>query len=124
MTTITAFNKARNTTYLYESASHWDKDKQQSRSKRKLIGKIAPKTGNVVPTGSRGHKKSRLKKEGTSPVKKANYKQLYEQVISDIETQNAEIVEQRREIARLELQLVRFQQAVEQFRTLVNSLNN
>ena len=53
MTTITAFNKARNTTYVYESDSHWDKDKdkQQSRSKRRLIGKIDPKTGNVIPTG-------------------------------------------------------------------------
>ena len=52
MTTITAFNKARNTTYVYESDSHWDKDKdkQQSRSKRRLIGKIDPKTGNVIPT--------------------------------------------------------------------------
>ncbi|MBR1438771.1 MAG: hypothetical protein IJ587_09580 [Synergistaceae bacterium] len=63
---LKAFNKARNTTYVYEAASLWDKDKQQYRSKRKL-------TGNVVPTGSRGRKKSRRKKEATSPVKRANY---------------------------------------------------
>ena len=120
MTTITAFNKARNTTYVYESDSHWDKDKQQSRSKRKLIGKIAPKTGNVIPTGPRGRKKSRRTKEATTPVKKPNYKQLYEQATSDIETKDAKIVEQRREIARRELQLIRSQQIVEQIRTLVN----
>ena len=121
MTTITAFNKARNTTYVYESDSHWDKEKQQSRSKRRLIGKIDPKTGNVIPTGPRGRKKSRRKKETetstTFPVKKPNYKQLYEQATSDLEIKDAKIVEQRREIARLELQLIRF-------RTLVNRVNN
>ena len=125
MTTITAFNKARNTTYVYESDSHWDKDKQQSRSKRKLIGTIDPKTGNVIPTGPRGRKKSRRKKEvATSSVKKPNYKQLYEEATSEIEIKDARLVEQRREIARLELQLVRSQQTVEQIRTLVNSCVN
>ena len=112
-TTIKSFNKARNTTYIYESVSLLDQDKQQSSSKRKLIGKIDLKTGNVVPTRPRGRKKSRCKKEGRSPVKKPNYKQLYEQAISDIEIKDAWSIEQRREIARLELQLVRSQQTVE-----------
>ncbi len=44
MTIIKAFNKARNTTYVYEADFHWDKSNQQSRSKRKLIGKIDSKT--------------------------------------------------------------------------------
>ena len=75
----------------------------------------------------RGRKKSRRKKEAatsTTPIKKPNYKQLYEQATSDIEIKDAQIVEQRREIARLELQLVRSQQTVEQIRTLVNRVNN
>ena len=56
MSIIKGFNKARNTTYVYESESHWDKVKQQSRSKRKIIS-------NIVPTGPRGRKKSRRKKK-------------------------------------------------------------
>lgn len=43
-------DKRTGITYVYESVSFWDRDKQQSRAKRKLIGKIDPETGNVVPT--------------------------------------------------------------------------
>jgi hypothetical protein len=41
-------------TYAYESVSYWDKEKQQSRAKRKLIGRVDPETGQIVPT----HKKA------------------------------------------------------------------
>lgn len=44
-------------TYAYESVSYWDKDKQQSRAKRKLIGRVDPVTGEIVPTDGRGRKK-------------------------------------------------------------------
>lgn len=45
-----------NTTYVYESKSYWDSEKGQPRSIRKLIGKLDPVTGEVVPTGKRGRK--------------------------------------------------------------------
>ena len=35
-----------------------DSEKKQSRSKRRLIGKIDKETGEIVPTGKRGRKKS------------------------------------------------------------------
>lgn len=44
-------------TYVYESESYWDKEKQQPRARRKLIGKLDETTGEVIPTGSRGRKK-------------------------------------------------------------------
>ncbi|MDR0301734.1 MAG: IS1634 family transposase [Treponema sp.] len=37
-------------TYAYENEPYWDKEKQQSRSKRKLIGKVDPVSGNIIPT--------------------------------------------------------------------------
>lgn len=37
-------------TYVYSSQSFWDKDAKKHRSKRKLIGKIDPVTGELVPT--------------------------------------------------------------------------
>ena len=43
-------NKSSGITYVYESVSHWDKEKQQSRAKRVCIGKIDPVTGAIVPT--------------------------------------------------------------------------
>jgi len=44
-------------TYAYESVSYWDKGKQQSRSKRTLIGRVDDKTGEILPTDGRGRKK-------------------------------------------------------------------
>lgn len=57
MAIIKQYHKDTDTTYVYDSVSYWDADKKQSRSKRKLLGKIDPKTGEVVPTGSRGRKR-------------------------------------------------------------------
>lgn len=54
-------DKKTGITYVYESESYWDKEKQQPRSKRKLIGKIDEETGEIVPTGGRGRpKKNKL----------------------------------------------------------------
>ncbi|MFH0866837.1 MAG: IS1634 family transposase [Bacteroidota bacterium] len=46
------YHKCKKTgiTYAYESISHWDKEKQQSRAKRKCIGKLDPETGEIIPT--------------------------------------------------------------------------
>lgn len=57
MAIIKQYHKDTDTTYVYESASYWDVDKRQSRSKRKLLGKLDPETGEVIPTGSRGRKR-------------------------------------------------------------------
>ena len=43
-------NKDTGITYAYESVSYWDKEKQQSRARRKLIGKVDQETGEIVPT--------------------------------------------------------------------------
>ncbi len=56
MAIIKQYHKDTDTTYVYESVSYWNADKQQSRSKRKLLGKLDPETGEVIPTGSRGRK--------------------------------------------------------------------
>jgi transposase len=42
-------NKKTGVVYAYESVSYWDKDKKQSRARRKCIGRVDPKTGQVVP---------------------------------------------------------------------------
>ncbi len=57
-------DKRSGITYVYESESYWDKVKQQPRARRKLIGKIDPDTGEVVPTDGRG-KKRKLNLTGT-----------------------------------------------------------
>ena len=43
-------NKKTGITYAYENEAYWDKEKRQSRAKRKLLGKVDKDTGEIVPT--------------------------------------------------------------------------
>lgn len=43
-------DKRTGITYAYQSISHWDKEKKQSRAKRTLIGRVDPVSGEIVPT--------------------------------------------------------------------------
>lgn len=56
MAIINQFDKRSGITYVYESISYWDKEKQQPRAKRKLIGKRDASTGEIIPTDGRGRK--------------------------------------------------------------------
>lgn len=68
MAIIKQLDKRSGITYVYESTSYWDREKQQPRSKRKLIGRLNPGTGEVVPTDGRGKRRNR--KSPDNPVKK------------------------------------------------------
>ena len=56
MKTIKVHNKQYDITYVYEYSNYWDKEKKQSRSKRRLIGRLDPFTGETVPTDGRMRK--------------------------------------------------------------------
>jgi hypothetical protein len=62
MSIVKQKDKRTGTTYIYESKSYWDKEKQQPRSKRTLIGKLDEQTGEIVPTDGRGKKRTERKK--------------------------------------------------------------
>ena len=47
---IQHLNKKTGVSYVYESVSYWDKEKQQSRSKQVCIGKIDPVSGELIPS--------------------------------------------------------------------------
>jgi len=59
-------DKRSGLTYAYESVAYWDKEKQQSRAKRTLIGRLEPDTGEIVPTDGRRRKK----KEESAAIKR------------------------------------------------------
>ena len=46
-------DKRSGITYAYESTSYYDKEKKQPRAKRKLIGRVDPESGQIVPTSGR-----------------------------------------------------------------------
>lgn len=77
MAIIKQYHKDTDTTYVYESISYWDAEKGQSRSKRKVIGKVDPSTGEIVPTGKRGRKKKAPELEGDEELSRMTA--LYEQ---------------------------------------------
>ena len=51
-------DKRSGITYAYESVSYWDKEKKQSRARRKLIGRVMD-DGKIVPTDGRGHRRGK-----------------------------------------------------------------
>ena len=59
MSIVKHTDKRSGVTYVYESESYWDKEKKQPRNRRKLIGKIDPETGEVVPTRNRANSKAK-----------------------------------------------------------------
>jgi len=53
MAIVKQLDKRSGITYAYESVSHWDKEKKQSRATRKLIGRVDDATGEIIATDGR-----------------------------------------------------------------------
>ena len=66
---VRCLDKRRGIVYVYESSSYWDPDAKMPRCHRRLIGKVDPQTGEVVPTGKRGRPK---KDAGAAPQQGSN----------------------------------------------------
>ena len=71
-------DKRSGITYAYESISYWDKEKKQSRAKRKLIGRVN-ENGDVVATDGRGKGSFKSKKSPTAkpPLSRSFYGATY-----------------------------------------------
>ena len=78
MAIINQLDKRSGITYVYESISYWDKEKQQPRAKRSLIGKRDPISGEIISTDGRGKRRNESfevvppAKPGPVPIDKAN----------------------------------------------------
>lgn len=103
MAYIRQYHKDTDTTYVYESESYWDPEKKQARSRRKVIGKIDPQTGDLIPTGKRGRKKKEADMEGTADLQKISL--LYEDTKRTIQQQELTIASQKEEIRILKEKL-------------------
>ena len=68
MAIIKQHDKRSGITYVYESKSFWDPERKTSRSKRKLIGKIDPETGEMVPTDGRMRRAAERRVEAEADV--------------------------------------------------------
>lgn len=103
MSIVKLKDKRSGTTYVYESESYWDKEKKQPRSRRKLIGKLDEETGEVIPTGKSGRKKSSEKEaeENNSPEPVTGYIRAIAEKnarIRELEAENQELKKERQDI--------------------------
>ena len=103
MSIVKLKDKRSGTTYVYESESYWDKEKKQPRSRRKLIGKLDEKTGEIIPTGKSGRKKglSVQKEETASPEPITEYIRVIEEkdaLIRELKAENRALKKEKQEI--------------------------
>ena len=120
---IKQYHRDTDTTYVYESTSYWDAEKGQSRSKRRVIGKIDPGTGEIVPTGKRGRSKKTQPdqmKEAVlsgfeSPADEADRGQILqlELSVSSLKARISELEEENR----------KYRQALEKAASLASQIN-
>ena len=92
MSLVKLKDRRTGTTYVYESKSYWDKEKKQPRSHRKLIGKLDDETGEIIPTGKSGRKKSSEKETGdnTAPDQRTEYIRVIAEKEGQIQALKAE----------------------------------
>lgn len=99
MAIIKQYHAASNTTYVYESTSYWDPEKKQPRSKRRLIGKIDPVTGETVPTGKPGRRSKKDDPDVPAPAD-TSVEEKYKAQISEQQEQIRQLTERVLELQR------------------------
>ena len=82
MSIVKSKNKKTGVTYVYESESYWDKEKQQPRAHRRLIGKLDEETGDIIPTGRSGRRDANGEIKPIEEVLSDTIKELKEEVFN------------------------------------------
>lgn len=99
-------DKRTGVTYVYDSESYWDKEKKQPRSKRILIGKLDEATGEIIPTGKSGRKKTipekaaELNEVSTPITDQVNLLVKKDAIISSLKAENATLKKEKQEILK------------------------
>lgn len=122
MAIIKQYHKETDTTYVYESVSYWDSEKGQSRSNRKLLGKLDPETGEIVPTGKRGRKKKEPTVEETASFK-AQLSAATDSYMEQIRQQKLTIRQQEIQISDLSKRVAQLETTLSKARAILNQGN-
>ncbi len=114
-------NKKTGITYVYESESYWDREKQQPRNRRKLIGKIDPATGAIVPTGKAGRKPSPADPDLLPQVgsTESETSASHTNLSSALEEKNAEIRDLRKKMKELESRCEHYEIVLQRIRAMI-----
>ena len=104
-----SYNKQNGVTYVYEVyENHWNKEKKRPESRRRLIGKIDPETGEIVPT-SRAKKRADKKDSAIQ-----NCKLEYEKAKEKISQQEKEIADLKDQLSLALLEELTYLSEIEQ----------
>ena len=122
MAIIKQYHKDTDTTYVYESVSYWDAEKGQSRSNRKLLGKLDPETGEIVPTGKRGRKKKEPTAEETATFK-TQLSAATDSYMEQIRQQKLTIRQQEIQITDLSKKIAQLESTLSKARAILNQEN-
>lgn len=102
--TVDCPNKKTGVIYVYEVLdNYWDKEKQQSRSKRKLLGRRDPESGLVIPT---------TRKSASASSDSPDYKALYKTAQKDLAKRDQEIAELKEKLASSQSFLLELQKLI------------
>lgn len=125
MALIRQYHKDTDTTYVYESESYWDPDKKQSRSRRKVVGKVDPETGEIIPTGKRGRKKKPIPSPA-SDVDTAEIKRIsdqYEKAARTIAAKDQTIASLKENITSLKDELATLKEQNKALTSAIRKIN-
>lgn len=100
--------KGTSTIYAYESQSYWVPN-VGPRSRRKLIGKVDPVTGEIVPTGKRGRPR-KVQDQATATG------------VSDIVTDD--VIDSENELERVKRALIESISANQELESRINTLTD
>ncbi len=95
MAIIKQYDRRSGITYAYDSHSYWDPEKKMSRAKRKLIGRVDPETGDIIPTDGRNRKAKKTVGDGN------DYKKMYEKLLKKYGAQETLVESLKKQIEEL-----------------------
>ncbi|MBO5640333.1 MAG: hypothetical protein J5916_10545 [Oscillospiraceae bacterium] len=119
MAIVKQYHKDTGITYVYESVSYWDEEKKQSRSKRRLIGKLNPETGEIIPTGKRGPRPKAGQEE--APDRDEEYRKEIKELTLIVDKKDLEIDALRKENGKLRTLLEQLDKRLNELQTLIHS---
>lgn len=108
MAIIDSYNKKRGVTYVYDSFSYWDKELKQPRSKRRLLGRRDPDTGELVPT----RKPKAMAAPSAHADSETDYATLYRQSQKNLREKDILILRLRRELAEAQHRLLKTRKGI------------
>ena len=100
-------DKRTGITYVYSQETYWCKEKKQSRSHRKLLGRLDPETKEIIPTSGKRGRPPKSKTADIHAIPEGDsYAIQLEPVLKELEEAKQRIDTLSKENMEMKMQLV------------------